>query len=144
MPELLSLDTDDFMAEADNPVPKRVLAKILAVVVPCLLVPFILSVQISAFLWDKIIPFLMFGIEETRRQSIAITVNARGYVTFSNGVTVHGWKFVILELLDIPIFLVIFIPLSFILLRAVAWMMKRFDPSLSHSVLRFWQRNHDA
>ena len=132
------------MAEADNLVPKRVLAKILAVVVPCLLVPLFLSVQISAFLWTRLIPYLMVGIEETRRQSIAVAVEARGYVTFSNGVTIHGWTWVFLELLATAMWFIFFLGLSFLLLHIVAWVMKRRDPPLSHGILHFWKRNHDA
>jgi len=132
------------MAETDNPVPKRVLAKMLAVVIPCILVPAILAQQISLFLWIRLVPYLVFGIEETRRQSIAVTVDERHYVTFSNGVTLHGWKWVLLELLGGAMWLVIFIGLSFLLLHVVAWIMKRFDPRVSHGILHLWRRNHDA
>ena len=132
------------MTEADNPVPKRVLAKLVAVVVPCLLVPFIVAAQIGAFLWQRLAPYLVFGIEETRRQSITVTVSARHYMTFSNGVTIHGWKFALLELSDVPIDLVLFIGLAFLLLYLAAWVMKRYNPSLSHGILRFWRWKHDV
>ncbi len=135
------------MTEADNPVPNRVQAKVFAVVVPCFLIAFILAGQVSAFLWHRLAPYLVFGIEEARRQSIAVTVSGRHYFTFSNGVTVDGWKYLLLELAHLPIFLVLFVALSFLLLRIGAWVMKRRDAEVSHGVLHFWRvfkRNHDA
>ena len=84
----------------------------------------------------------VFGVwgQETRRQSIAVTVDERHYVTFSNGVTIHGWKWVPLELLGLAMWLVIFIGLSFLLLHVVAWIMMRFDARLSHGILHFWKK----
>ena len=132
------------MTEADNPVPKRVLVKMLAVVVPCVLVPFILAVQICAFLWQRFVPYLVFGVEEVHRRGIAVTVNARGYVTFSNGVTIHGWRWASLELLLMAIEFCLFLGLSFLLLRGAAWILGRRDPTLSHDILHLWRRSRDA
>lgn len=113
------------MTEADNPVPKRVLIKILAVVIPCLLVPFIIAGQICAFLWRRFAPYLIFGSEETRRQNITVTDSARHHIVFSNGLTIHGWRFVLMELLDLLVFLVLFASLAIVLLYILALIMKR-------------------
>ncbi len=113
------------MSEADNPVPKRVLGKTFAVVILCLLVPFIIAGQICAFLWQRFAPYLIFGVEETRRQNITVTSSARHRIVFSNGVTIHGWRFALMELLDVLVCLVLFAALSIVLLYIVAWTMKR-------------------
>ena len=144
MAQLFSLGIVRVMANNDTTVPRRVLVKILAVVVPCLLIPFILAGQIGAFLWHRFIPYLVFGIEEVRRQSIAVTESARGYVSFSNGVTIHGWRWASLELLLMAVEFCLFIGLSFLLLRGVAWIIGRRDRTFSHEILYFWRKSHDA
>jgi hypothetical protein len=113
------------MAEADNPVPKRVLGKTFAVVTLCLLVPFVIAGQICAFLWQRFAPYLIFGSEATRRQNITVISSARHRIVFSNGVTIHGWRFVLMELLDVLVCLVLFASLAIVLLYIAAWVMKR-------------------
>jgi hypothetical protein len=124
------------MTSSGKPIPRRVLG----IAAPCLLVAGLVAGKISDLLWLTIIPYLMFGIEKTRAETITVRIHARHYMTFSNGTAIDGWRFGLWDTLIGVMWLAFTIGLFMVLLHMAARIIRRRNPSLSHDILHCWTR----
>ena len=113
--------------------------KAFLVLVCCLFAAFLIGMHLASFLWLKLVPYLVFGIDEVKREAIRVTIDGRHYMEFSNGYTLRGLKFVILQLCRMASALLLVLGLAFLFYHASAWVLKRFGFDLRGGLSGLWK-----
>lgn len=101
------------------------------ILVCCLLTAFLVSSHFGRAIFVRVVPYWVFGTEQVRRQNIKVTVYARHYVEFSNGVTVPNRHIILLQVFTASITVVGMLVLFVVMKGTAAFILRKFDPELS-------------